>query len=363
MNLIKSIKNFAQFLQGEKKREENIDFVAFARQWCNAHMNLSGYKNYISAINALCRFFGKDQIMVSEITSKSMKQFEGSLSAYKRAPSLYTNVIIKLFNEAVDFYNDEERNIVVIKHSLSKYKAPKQNVAKKRGLPEETIKAIFDLPYDNIKWHGMSSRRDLAKDCFMLSFCLLGMNSADLFNATEFDGKVITYQRTKTKNRRYDKAEMQVVVPEVIEPLIKKYRGTSHVFNFSERFQTIENLNRAINLGLKDIGKEIGVPHLQFYSARHSMASIAVNKVGIDKNTVNDMLNHIDQSMRVTELYIEKDFTLINLANDELMHYMFDTEEQPDRQFGNTMWWYRQKNAYPFVSKLHQDALTAPYRL
>ena len=26
---------------------------------------------------------------------------------------------------------------------------------------------------------------DLAKDCFMLSFCLIGMNSADLYFATD----------------------------------------------------------------------------------------------------------------------------------------------------------------------------------
>ena len=38
----------------------------------------------------------------------------------------------------------------------------------------------------------------------------MGMNSADLYNATEFDGEYITYYRTKTKDRRNDNAKMIV---------------------------------------------------------------------------------------------------------------------------------------------------------
>lgn len=63
--------------------------------------------------------------------------------------------------------------------------------------------------------------------------------------------------------------------------------------------------------------------NLQLYSARHSMATIAANDAGIDRWTVNLMLNHTDQSMRVTELYIKRDFTPINEANDRLMKFIF----------------------------------------
>ena len=88
------------------------------------------------------------------------------------------------------------------------------------------------------------------------------------------------------------------------------------------------NFNRAINLGLKSIGEELGIPNLQFYSARHSMASISFNKVGIDKYTINDMLNHIDSEMKITDIYIEKDYNRINDANLKLMNYMFCSGEK-----------------------------------
>ncbi len=109
----------------------------------------------------------------------------------------------------------------------------------------------------------------------------------------------------------------------LIQPLIDKYKGKERMFNFYERFSSMADLNRAINIGLKEIGKEIGVENLQFYSARHSMATIAINKVGISKWLVNEMLCHTESSMRVTDLYIKKDFTPINEANFKLIDYMF----------------------------------------
>lgn len=150
------------------------------------------------------------------------------------------------------------------------------------------------------------------------------MNSADLFNAKEFDGKTITYNRTKTKDRRNDNAIIQVDVHPTIAPLVEKYRDKKRVFNFHERFSSMASLNRNINIGLKEVGKEVGIDNLQFYAARHSMATIAVNDVGISKYVVNDMLNHTDQALRVTELYIKKDFKAINEANRKLLEYVFD---------------------------------------
>jgi len=63
---------------------------------------------------------------------------------------------------------------------------------------------------------------------------------------------------------------------------------------FHREYRDVSTFNRAMNTGLKIIGNEIGVSGLTFYSARHSMATIAANEVGIDT----------DSSMKITELYI-----------------------------------------------------------
>lgn len=305
----------------QKKENKGVSFTRFAAKWIE-ESTIKGIKNYKTALNALCTFIGRENILCEEINVKTMKAFENALKDRPRAQSLYPNCIKTMFNAARDYYNDEDNDIIRIKHSLDKYKPVDQNIAEKRALDVETIRRIFALPYDNIRVKGKSSRHDLALDCFRLSFCLMGMNSADLYYADKLEDNVIIYDRMKTKDRRRDKAEIQVKITDYIKPLVEKYKGKERVFNFYERFTTMESFNRAINIGLKEIGKEIGIERLQFYAARHSMATIAVNDVKISKYIVNDMLNHTDQSLRITELYIKKDFNTINETNVKLLDYV-----------------------------------------
>ena len=305
----------------QKKENNGVSFTEFASKWIE-ESTIKGIKNYKTALNTLCSFVGRDNILCEEINVKTMKAFENALKDRPRAQSLYPNCIKTIFNAAKEYYNDEDNDIIRIKHSLDKYKPVEQNIAEKRALDVETIRDIFVLPYDNIRVKGKSSRHDLALDCFRLSFCLMGMNSADLYYADKLKDNTIIYDRMKTKDRRRDKAEIHVKITDYIKPLVEKYKGKERVFNFYERFTTMESFNRAINIGLKEVGKELGIDKLQFYAARHSMATIAVNDVKISKYIVNDMLNHTDQSLKITELYIKKDFSHINEANVKLLDYV-----------------------------------------
>lgn len=307
------------------KNKSGLSFTDYADKWLKESTS-KGKKNYQTAVNALKKFIGRDNILFHEVTVNVMNEFVKSLSDKPRAASLYANAIVKIFNDARDFYNDEDNDVIMIKHSLRKFHAPRQNVAEKRALPLEVIRRIFALSYDNKIVKGMQSRHDLALDCFRLSFCLMGMNSTDMFSASVLNDSTVVYKRNKTKDRRSDGAEMQVNVPVQIKSLFEKYKDRTgeRVFNFYKRFSSPESFNRAINLGLKEVADDIGLGGLQFYSARHSMATIALNDVRIDKYTVNDMLCHTDPAMKVTELYIKKDFAPINEANEKLMNFVFD---------------------------------------
>ena len=160
---------------------------------------------------------------------------------------------------------------------------------------------------------------------FVLSFCLIGMNSVDIYNAKEIvDGRII-YNRTKTTDRRIDEARMEVEVPQMVLPIIEKYRDKSgrRLFNFHRDYCDYKAFNKAINKGLKQIGAELGIDDLEFYAARHSWATLALNKCKIDKYTVHAALNHVDNSMKVTDIYIERDFVNENEANKKVLKYVF----------------------------------------
>lgn len=333
-------------LKGEQMKSQEIDFIHFSREWI-AHATIKGAENYTTAINALVAFLGQEELKINQLTKGLLEKFVSYINARReakikelirqgkrvpsnRAVSLYLGSIRHLFNEAKKYYNDYDRNIILISNSpFENFKIPKQESTRKRAISAELIRQIYELPYHcNSRGKVIQGRYNLAKDCFIMSFCLIGMNSADLYNCAELDGNVITYYRTKTTSRRNDKAKMQVKIPSMIMPLLDKYKDIKgkRVFNFHQHYSTADSFNKAINYGLKEIGKQIGVADLEYYAGRHSWATLAVNKVGIDKYTVHAALNHIDEAMKVTDIYIERDFRMENEANRKVLEYVFGSD-------------------------------------
>lgn len=338
-----TLDDIIDYLNGEQEKNQIIDFIKFSREWI-ASTTIKGAPNYTSAINALVRFIGKEELDINLVTSDFLEQFKSFLNKERevrirrlkqqgkrvtsnRTLSLYLISIKKLFNEAKKKYNKKDKNLILIPHSpFDDFVIPKQEATRKRAIPADIIKKVWKLPYKDMKkGYKATCRYNLAKDCFILSFCLMGINSADLYNATKMDGNTITYYRTKTKDRRLDNAKMIVEIPHIIQPIINKYRDKTgkRLFNFYLYYCDEKGFNKAINYGLKEIGSILGIDDLEYYAARHSWATIALNKVGIDKYIVHAALNHIDDSMKVTDIYIERDFVNENKANAKVVKYVF----------------------------------------
>lgn len=330
-------------LNSEQEKSQMIDFIKFSREWI-ASATIKGAPNYTTAINSLVRFVGKEELNVNLITIDFLEEFKAFLCKErdkrtkkliqqgKRVPSnrslsLYLVSIKRLFDEARKKYNKKDRNLILISsYPFNEFKIPKQEATRKRAVSVDIIKKVWKLPYKDMKkGYKATCRYDLAKDCFILSFCLMGINSADLYNATIRIEDTIIYNRTKTKERRLDDAKMMVDIPKIALPLIEKYKDQTgkRLFNFYQYYADESGFNKAINYGLKEIGALLEIDDLEYYAARHSWATIALNKVGIDKYTIHAALNHIDDSMKVTDIYIERDFVNENKANAKVIKYVF----------------------------------------
>lgn len=338
-----SLDEIIEFLNGEQEKQQTIDFIKFSREWI-ASATIKGAPNYTTAINALVRFVGKEELDINLITLDFLEQFkafligerdartkklmqQGKRVTSNRTLSLYLVSIKKLFNEAKRKFNKKDKNLILIPNSpFEDFKIPKQEATRKRAIPADIIKKVWKLPYKDMKkGYKSTCRYNLAKDCFILSFCLMGINSADLYNATEMKGNTIVYNRTKTKARRLDSAKMIVDIPKIVQPLIDKYKDSTgkRLFNFYQYYVDEKGFNKAINYGLKEIGALLEIEDLEYYAARHSWATIALNKVGIDKYTVHAALNHVDEAMKATDIYIERDFVNENRANAKVVKYVF----------------------------------------
>ena len=100
------------------------------------------------------------------------------------------------------------------------------------------------------------------------------------------------------------------------------------MFDFYKRYSNASSFNKNINIGLHTIADTLNSPKFDFYSARHTWASIARNKLGIDKYTIHEALNHVSD-LDVTDIYIQKDYTNINKANAMVIEYVVKLIEKP----------------------------------
>lgn len=284
-----------------------------------------------SAINAIIRFTGSRVLPVQNITSKFLNDFELFLrknpmninnKSMVRAPSLYTSSIKAIHNKLKLQYNDDDLGIIKVPYSpFTRYKIPKDKPSKKRAIDIEVLREIINLPD---KTGSGSKLYNLAKDCFVLSFGLIGINSIDLYECTNLDNDILVYNRKKTASRREDEAEIKITIQPEIKYLMEKYKDKSgkRVFNFYLHYKNSQIFNSALNIGMKRL-----VPELEYYAARHSWATIASNLCEIDMYVIHSALNHVDEKMKITEKYIQKDFSNINKANRTVLDLVYKKQK------------------------------------
>lgn len=324
-----------------------IDFVTFANGYIS-QLKDKGRKSYAegfeAVIRALIDFFGRDVIYIKEITAKSLTQFEAYMSTtrtmtrvnqcgkeYKitRKPvktqtiADYVGAIKTLFNAACEEYNDENDDAAVITHNpFRKYKIKVTDEPEKRSL---TIEELVEI----INYAGGGGRRlELARDVFLMSFYLIGMNTADLFSVEAVaikDGR-ITYKRQKTTTRRKDEAVISIKIEPEVMPLFKKYldRSKNKAFTFYRMYSDHHTFNANLNKGLKQLAAVLKItPQLSTYYARHSWATIADNNCSISESDIGIALNHVgDKDTKVTRGYIKKDPTKIDDFNRKVLDFV-----------------------------------------
>lgn len=308
------------FLSGEKLSANDAyakmtktdvpTFFTYTERWL-LRADMKGKKNYKSAINSFKAFLKGNDIAFDMFSHMLLEDYKYSLKDKPRAQSLYLNAIKRI-------YDDAEKDYDIKPFSKMRFDIPRQNISQHRALSKETLLKIFN-------YNGNTRRAMLARDCAIISFCLCGTNAIDLYNAPSVRNNIFRYNRTKTKDRRADDAYMEITIHDIIKPLMKKYKGATHALCFYQDYATPVNFNNALNKGLKAITDEIGIKDkVTFYSIRHTFATIARNEVKIDKSLVHEMLCHRERETAIDDIYIKKDFKLINEANQKVIDYIFN---------------------------------------
>jgi integrase len=321
-----------------KNNSSNINFIKF----CDDHIlklrnsNRTGTaNNHRTVRNSLIDYFKSDFVPVIDVNSNMLLKYEDYLRSertMKRLNKVGENFIIKkqglsdsglhnhmrdlrtLFNAACAFYNNEDVGLYQIEHKpFKKYKVGSTPLTKKRNLSIVEMKCIRDCETKP------GSMAGLAKELFMLSFYLCGMNAVDLYNCTKdnIHENRLNYNRSKTKGKRKDKAFISIKITKKARPLLDKYLG-----QLSSKYKTYVGLDAALSDGMKQLRQITGIEHVTFYYARHTFANTARNNCKISKDDISLALNHVDQAHKLIDIYLDKDWSIVDRVQKKVVRLL-----------------------------------------
>ena len=321
-----------------KNDEGEVCFSDYARQHYarlidNGQVRTA--KNYRYAYEHLERYAGTNRVNFSQLTSAFLTNWIKSMEHTHRAKEMYPVCIRQVFKEAIRELNDEERGIVRIKFNpWGKVQIPRPDKAEKLAISPEECRDFFNAPIPDSKMK--LPLPELGRDVAMMVLCLGGINAVDLFNMRKedyYDG-ILHYQRAKTKKFRADGAYMEMRVPPILHGIFEKYASDDEwLFNFHNRLSTSDSFNSNVNIGIKRICEEMGMPKDQWYSVytfRHTWGTIAQNDCGASIAEVAFGMNH-SAGHKVTRGYLKLDFTPAWELNEKVVELVFFTQKKGRR--------------------------------
>lgn len=321
-----------------KSADKEIDFIKF----CDRHIaklkkeGREGTANTHRTVrNTLVDFFKRDTVSIREISYNMLIRYCDFLKTSRKITRInqlgnevvthqkgvtnngvhnYSRDLRTLFNAACRYYNDEDLGILRISHNpFKKFKIGSAPLTRKRNVTIDQLMAIRDCQTK------ADSRAEMAKELFMLSFYLCGMNAVDIYNLERRDilnGR-IEYCRSKTANVRKDNAFISIkLIPEALL-ILAKYLGKLKL-----QYSNHNGLDSALSKGMKDLRDIAGIPGLTFYWARHTFATLARNKCRMSKDDLALALNHVDEGHRTTDIYIEKDWSIVDEVQSNVVELL-----------------------------------------
>lgn len=272
---------------------------------CNKEKTAQGYRY---AYRLLAEFMRKDTIYFEEISYSTLDAFDKYLTRTRQMKVNSRAIVFRnlraVFNHAIK-YDLISANLYPFKRFEIK-----KSVAEKEVLSAEELRELINL-------NNLTARQELARDFFVLSFCLCGANPIDLYQMGKPNKKgVVSFIREKIEHTEPELIHLQI--EPITEKIINKYKGENFLFRFKEKHD-YETFTRRIRRSLKEVGNMIG-RNLYMQIARHTWATIA-GELDIPLEIISKALGHTDKST-AERYYIRFDWTKVHRANQKVIDYV-----------------------------------------
>ena len=267
--------------------------------------------HYKATLNSFKRYRDNKDIALREIDAEVMRSYEAYLhhtaGVCKNTSSFYLRILRATYNKAV------------VK-GLTPQQHPFTNVytgiapTRKRAIPTEDVSQIKSL--QSVK--DLTSKEEMARDTFLMSFYLRGISFIDLAHLRKSDLKdgYLHYTRSKTGQRltirwekdmqeMLEKYQAQTASSPYLFPFLVDAGNKSHdktIDKKQEEVRLYHNAESRISYHLRKLGAKIGIKgKLTLYVARHSWATAARdNNVSI--SVISEALGH--DSETTTQIYL-----------------------------------------------------------
>lgn len=267
-------------------------------------------ETYTSTLHSFMRFRNGDDIMLEEISSDLMMEYEAFLKLHgvtMNTISFYNRILRAVYNRAVE--KGLTAQCYPFKHV---YTGIDKTV--KRAVTLKTIRRIKELDL------SLKPGLDFARDMFLFSFYTRGMSFIDMayLKKSDLHNGVLSYRRRKTGQQMFIRWES------CMQEILDKYpvNETGYLLPIiktpdKERLQ-YRNMQRLVNNKLKEISTMAGLQmNLTMYVSRHSWASIAKSQ-NIPLSVISEGMGH--DSENTTQIYLASlDNSMIDKANEMIL--------------------------------------------
>lgn len=278
-----------------------VMFMECLRGYASTRRKPRTVEIYQATIKRVMEFDAKaDFLTFDDITFGWLDRFDAFLartSPKKNARNIHFRNIKAVFNDA-------RKKKFTQCYPFLDFKIKPEPTAH-RDLSVEQLRALFNAEVK--PW------QQKYVDFFKISFMLIGMNTEDLLHATGISGDRIEYNRAKT-----DKPYSIKVEPECLE-LIEKYRGKKYLLNILDTYSKTRHWTSKVNNELQAIAKNLGLPKISMYWARHSWSTMC-SDLDIPVATNSKAMGHSPKT--VTDIYINFDRSKIDRANRMVLDYV-----------------------------------------
>lgn len=298
---------------GYRESAKEASFFVFMEgviAWLKQLNKVRTAENYTATLNSFVRFCGDKNILLDEISSDLMMEYEAYLKAQgisMNTVSFYMRILRAVYNRAVDKGLTDQRN--PFRHVYTGI-----DKIVKRAVPMKAVKRIKNLDL------SMKPSLDFARDMFMFSFYTRGMSFVDMayLKKKDLQNGILAYRRRKTGQQLFIRWE------KCMQEIINKYPDchTDYLLPVIRRHEEEQSQYRnalwLINNKLKEIAVLAGLQaNLTMYVSRHSWASIAKSK-NIPLSVISEGMGH--DSEATTQIYLASlDSAMIDKANRTIL--------------------------------------------